>query len=432
MPMGPAFGEPTPTSGFVDALSSPAVAPFSSQDFATAETCSGCHPQHYAEWRTTAHAHAMEDPVFQALIETQRRVIGTDLDRFCTQCHSAIGTRSLEITDGFVFDALSDVVREGVTCNSCHRITHVEREHNAGHVLDPLQPIQGRLGDSSAMHGASYNPGMASSVLCGSCHDVRVGQLVLESPYAEWQDSPAAARGQSCQGCHMPSYRGPAAALPDMPERDVHRHTFTGVEVPFGVEPGEERDALERASEALLQSAIALAIEPSIHLDAHDRMAVDVVVTNLVDGHNVPTGSSFFRQCWVALEVRDADGTLLLSSGELDEHGDLYDGFHPEREARDPDLQLLSATLLDATGTPVLFPFQAATRDDHGLTPLEARRLSYVVRVPAGTAFPLTISARVRFRSLSPRLLRAIDRADLSAELRIVDMARAETEITPR
>ena len=95
-------GDPEPTpfdagpdlANPIDPLSMPAEPLWSSARFRSAETCRACHPDHYAEWRTSMHAYAMIDPVFRGLVQVRQRDFGGERDAFCTQCHSAIGTRS--------------------------------------------------------------------------------------------------------------------------------------------------------------------------------------------------------------------------------------------------------------------------------------------------------------------------------------------------
>ena len=83
--------------------------------------------------------------------------------------------------------------------------------------------------------------------------------------------------------------------------------------------------------------------------------------------------------------------------------------------------------------------------NDNALRPFEPRLARYDVDVPAGAVGPLVIEARVRFRFLPPRLLRALaarealaDRAPLITEalidgaLDVVDMAATRAEIEVR
>ena len=50
-----------------------------------------------------------------------------------------------------------------------------------------------------------------------------------------------------------------------------------------------------------------------------------VKVSNGTDGHNVPTGFDAERLVWLFVQVMDADGKVVMQSGDLDPNGDLRD-----------------------------------------------------------------------------------------------------------
>ena len=56
------------------------------------ETCATCHPNQFAEWSTSMHAHASDDPLFVAMNARGQREAG--IGDFCVKCArpSARGT----------------------------------------------------------------------------------------------------------------------------------------------------------------------------------------------------------------------------------------------------------------------------------------------------------------------------------------------------
>ncbi len=218
----------------VDPLSRPAEPTLSVGSFLPASECVACHPDHVARWESSSHAYAMVDPVFRALVEVRRADHDGAQDTFCLQCHTAIGTRGGEIVPGFAWEQLSPVVREGVTCEACHKVSALERTWNSGHVLDEGGPMYGPLQapDGSAPHEHAYSELHTTSEFCAGCHEViELDGLPLERPYSEWLESPSADDGQTCQDCHMPTYQGPAAEGGD--PRTLHDHRFVGIDVPL-------------------------------------------------------------------------------------------------------------------------------------------------------------------------------------------------------
>lgn len=417
-----------------DPLSRPAEPTLDPADFETSTTCAACHPDHVAEWSSSQHADAIRDPVFQALSGVRVSNHDGHQTQFCIQCHSAIGVRGGEFGPGFTFDALSPVVREGVTCVACHRISKLVRENNAGHVLDPTGPLRGPLADPTPTdaHGSEASPIFAQSELCGSCHDViEVSGLPLERAYAEWLESPAGADGRTCQDCHMPVRAGKAAVQgPDRPV--IHSHRFIGVDVPLQDDFVDEatRGVLIAATTALLQSSADLSLAARPGAEPGGELDLDVTVVNQVEGHSLPTGSTFNRQLWIELTVTDGNGDVVYISGDLDAQGDLRNRWSGLDPYGDADLVTIGSGFVDPAGEPTLFPWLAA---DHSSTAIPAgvqRTYRYFVPVPADAAAPLHATARLRFRPLGPFLLRALGLDALVPRLGIVDMDEASADVT--
>lgn len=408
-----------------DPLSMPAEPAWDPAAFRGSASCAECHPDHLAEWRTSMHAYAMVDPVFQALsLARQRDLLGTE-DLFCQQCHSAIGTRGGEIVPGFSYADLSPIVMEGVTCSACHQVVGVARTWNSGHVLDPDAPVQGPLADPAPtpIHPMARSEVLGTSAFCGACHDViESSGLPLERPYDEWARSPSAERGQSCQDCHMPATERPVVR--GGATRPSRSHRWVGVDAPLveGWMTAAEEAELAAGTEALLAGAATLRLHATPA--AGDLLDVSVTVRNEIPGHDLPTGSTFLRQVWVELTAADADGAVLYRSGDLDANGDLKDRWSALAPYGDPDLVTFSSRFVDATGAPTLFPWRAAEHHSDALEPLRERTATWFVPVPPGTPAPVTVTARLRFRALPPYLLRTLGLTDAQiGRLAIHDLA---------
>lgn len=417
-----------------DPLSMPAEPTLDPAAFQSAQVCAACHPNHHDQWSTSAHAYAMVDPVFQALVRIRQTDLEAREDQFCTQCHSAIGTRGGECVSGFDFAALSPIVMEGVTCESCHRFTELARPYNSGHVLDPKAPIAGPLANPihTDAHESRHEPLMTESVFCAGCHDVvETSGLDLERPYAEWLESPAGAAGRPCQSCHMPATKAPVAN--GGPEREAHSHRFLGVEIPLlpGFVPdAQTRAVLDADVEALLGTAAALSLDAAESVSAGAQMDVLVTITNRIDAHSLPTGTTFLRQLWLELTALDSEGRVLYRTGDLDEHDDLRNIWSELDPFGDPDLIVLTSRLVDADGDPVLFPWRASEHVTSSIPPLHSRTYTLFVPIPADVAGPVTVEARLLFRSVGPFLLRALGLAGLAEDLPVRVLAVATTSAT--
>jgi hypothetical protein len=79
--------------------------------FVGAETCKSCHPNTFAKWAGTKHAHAFDD------IVTDPKRVRSDhqFDAECVSCH----TTGFEYTSGWKSAALTPYLK-GNQCENCH------------------------------------------------------------------------------------------------------------------------------------------------------------------------------------------------------------------------------------------------------------------------------------------------------------------------
>lgn len=331
------------------------------------DDCETCHETHVNEWRGSAHAYAMQDPVFRAMVQMGQAATEGKLGQFCVQCHSPTGlaTGQSEVffdDDRGVFDQKLDmdpIAMSGVTCTACHSMTQVVEPLNARVVYTPNGVLQGPIDNPTPneFHGSEYNVLFDDSLpefgrLCGSCHSVvNPKGALIERTFPEFLASSAKAEGKTCVTCHMPEYIGKASNGPDAPEglvdRMVHRHTFVGVDVSLlapGVFPGDV-DMRDRASALLKESAEFSAVYEPVN------KVINTSITNLA-GHALPSGATAERQMWIELIVTDLANTEVFTSGTLTPEGDLRDGIaeHNSMPGSDPQLAYYGQVLIAIDG----------------------------------------------------------------------------------
>lgn len=421
------------------------------------QACGECHPRHVDEWRSSAHAYAMHDPVFTAMVAVGQKETEGELGDFCVKCHSPFGFRSGETSvrrdgDSGAYvqptQGLSQAAMDGVSCFVCHSVTKVNTAANADFELAMDGVRRGPIMDPapSPAHRSEPSALFERTEICGACHDViNPNRVALEKTHIEWVQS-IFAGSQSCQACHMPTYRGAAAV--GGKQRTLHEHRFVGVDVsllPEAEFPGYD-DQRERTRTLLEQSA-TLAVTPQ-----PDARRLLLEIKNLA-GHALPSGATADREMWVELVVRDAGGTVVFESGTLDGRGDLRVD-DPERTlapGTDPALVLYAQVMTvggaaaDAgavaptaprpkpNAQAVDFLWQPDDESSHLIPPGSTDRPSFdLSALPPGT---YTADVRLLFRSFPPHLLRRLEQlAGLDPALKdrvpTVEMATASVTFT--
>jgi hypothetical protein len=356
------------------------IRPLMEIDFPSARQCQACHPNQYAEWARSMHHYAPRSPIFEAFNQTlQERTSGT-IGTFCSRCHMPLGTDLGE--NGMRLNVhRSQLSQEGVTCVVCHRRKDASYKNNGRLHVEPGGLFEtcmyGPFEDSAAPHPAKGNRFIKSSAFCGTCHDVTSPDGVrLEEAFSEWQNSPAAKRGQTCQSCHMGPVQG--IPIPDnhrplgraavvagidperLPLRHLTDHTFAGpdysllpdTEFPYRLDWMYEKDyrdvrnltpfqqktlrdlrrknrqALDLASQKryeLLRNAAYVKVRAPRAACPGGHVKIRADVTSKTAGHSFPTGFTAERQAWVQVTVLDPRGHVVFSSGDLDQNGDLRD-----------------------------------------------------------------------------------------------------------
>ncbi len=396
--------------------------------------CISCHPTHVRDWSISNHAYAVKDPVFLAMVRLGQRQTEGKMGQFCVQCHTPAGlatgqTPVLQAADGTWYQKLDDldpVAQQGLTCDVCHSVTAVNEPRNARMVFTPDGTMRATIEDpvDTDAHRSAYSPLHATSDLCGSCHNVTNGAgALIEETYDEWAKSDfARPGGKTCQDCHMPAYTGRAAV--DGPIREVHRHTFVGVDVsllPPDQFPGY--DEMRELTASMLRDAALLGVE----IRPADRR-LTVRVENLA-GHRLPSGATAERQMWLEVLVHDDQRTLRFASGTLDARGDLRDDFekHTLAPGTDPQLQVWRQILL-RDGEAVDFPWQANDVHNRLIEPGATETVTYdLTALPPGQ---YTLQVRLLFRTFPPYFLRELEtEAGLDPAVKhrvpVVEMSRA-------
>jgi hypothetical protein len=135
---------------------------------------------------------------------------------------------------------------------------------------------------------------------------------------------------------------------------------------------------------------------------AGDLAAFRVRVHNVGAGHKLPTGLSEVREIWLDVTVTDNAGKVLLRSGEIGEGG----GIDPTSAIFKTFLGIgktnvkLSCCFFAIGERNKILSAERITRDRR-ILPKGYDEEKYAFRVPAGAAFPITVTVKLNYRSMS-------------------------------
>jgi len=237
---------------------------FAESRFPSAGTCGTCHPKQYKEWSVSQHSYSQLSPVYLSLNNKINELANGSNGDFCLRCHNQVGANLGEDSFASNLDR-HPTSREGITCVVCHR---QDRDYNKasgrlalveGGLTAPIYGPKGnaemeRVLDNTHEYRVVTDPkkpgrkihdkvkqfkSLSKPVFCGTCHDVTLfNGFRLEEAFSEYRTSPAAARGETCQDCHMGKIQGvasgyefgPAAVVGGVPtkSRKLANHFFAG------------------------------------------------------------------------------------------------------------------------------------------------------------------------------------------------------------
>jgi hypothetical protein len=228
---------------FAGASSDPHAAVFAEDNYPSAVACAPCHPKVFWEWAASNHAYASISPMFHKFEQAVNDLTSGTMGSFCVRCHQQIGTQRGEPREQPLWER-SAIAREGITCITCHRAggdyykVNGERQVTPGKMSDPVlnsgaaKALNDVIADKdfyrvatkegeagTAIHmGAIKFDQIGKSEFCVSCHQVAVNiGIKLEVVWDQYRDSPAAAKGITCQECHMGKVPGHASGYEKWP-----------------------------------------------------------------------------------------------------------------------------------------------------------------------------------------------------------------------
>ncbi len=394
------------------------------EEWINSAVCETCHSAMFEQWADSNHRlMSGSNPYYSVLEDIAGATEGESFRAWCSGCHNperVLSGLPFRTRTNHMFEKQGASLKqalargqhgpdEGTGCLFCHRITKLEDaggnaamtvnlkdreqyvfEHNDNAALNWLGDSQ--INAKPAVHKASYlQPFYKDELYCKACHNEfspGLGAMIVDT-WGEWEassynrpDNPEQHRG--CIDCHMhgdiskigeklPGYSTDGGPL----KENVVTHQFTGANH-FLV--GLRNQTLEKMSIELLKSSASLEQSLSDH-------RLTVRVNNIGAGHALPTGVADFREFWLQVRVTDAKGRELLSSGYLDEAGNV-----------EPDARMFMKVFGDKAGKPVgllFWRYEKLLSDTR--IPADGYR-DEVYELPDDAVYPITVESKLMYR----------------------------------
>ncbi len=413
--------------------------------------CVKCHEDAYQGWFHSAHHFSSfnNQPYLFSVRETRQVALKRDGDvkaaRWCAGCHDVVPFFSGAFDDPNFDDVRHATSQAGITCTSCHAITHVNSTRgNADYTIDEpihypfaystnrfLQYLNQQLVKAKPeFHKKTFlKPFMRTAEFCSTCHKVSIPQelnkykefLRGQNHYDTYLLSGVSGHGarsfyypekavSNCAGCHMPlkesqdfgaNFFNPTNA----PARFIHDHLFpaanTGV-AHLRAQPeivrrhqdflkGDLRvDIFGIKEGGTIDSPLTAPLRPAVPALKRGRTyLLEVVLRTLKVGHPFTQGTVDSNEVWV--DAKATSGTVVLGrSGGLGAHNE-----------SDPWSHFVNVYMLDRHGHRVdrRNPQDIFTPlYNHQIPPGAGQVVHYSLTVPENQNQPLTFEVKLQYR----------------------------------
>ncbi|WP_397569780.1 multiheme c-type cytochrome [Schlesneria sp. T3-172] len=468
---------PGPQEG--EAYFFPALTRTASGKFIPAETlmrddyCKKCHTDAYEGWFHSAHHFSsFNNPMYLASVRETREVSmkrdgNVKAARWCAGCHDPVPFLSGAF-DNPHFDDVADLTAHaGITCTSCHAITHVNSTRGNGDytIEDPvhypfafsenpwLQALSDQLIKARpALHKATFlKPHHSTSEFCSTCHKVHLPEALTgykeflrgQNHYDSFALSGVSGRGarsnyfgmraiQNCAGCHMPAQPSNdfgARLLGDSGKLSIHNHLFLGANTALPFLRSDE--ATIAAHQNFLQDCVRVdlfgikeggtlsgklhaPLRPEIpELVPGESYLLETVVRTLKIGHHFSQGTVDSNEIWVSVEVFSGN-ELIAQSGHVDESGSV-----------DEHAYFIRNYVVDRDGNQISRRNPQdiyTTLYDHQIPPGAAQVIHYRLEVPAALEGPITVKIKLQYRKFDSAFMNFVVRSNREKDHRIRGM----------
>ncbi len=413
--------------------------------------CLKCHEDAYRGWFHSAHRFSSfnNQPYLFSVRETRRVALQRDGNvkaaRWCAGCHDLVPFFSGAFDDPNFDDVHHSTAQVGITCTSCHAITHVNSTRgNADYTIDEpihypfaystnrfLQYLNQQLVKAKPeFHKKTFlKPFMRSAEFCSTCHKVSIPQdlnkykefLRGQNHYDTYLLSGVSGHGArsfyypekavpTCAGCHMPlkgsqDFGANFFDPTNSSTRFIHDHLFPAANT--GIASLRAQPDIVRRHQEFLQGALRVDIfgvkeggaidspltaplRPAVPaLKRGHSYLLEIVLRTLKVGHPFTQGTVDSNEVWVDARISSGGGVIGRSGG-LGPHNEV-----------DPWSHFVNVYMLDRNGNRVdrRNPQDIFTPlYNHQIPPGAGQAVHYSFTVPQNQNEPLTVEVKLQYR----------------------------------
>jgi hypothetical protein len=437
--------------------------------------CAQCHADVHEAWQHSVHRFSsFNNPPYLASVRETRKVsLARDGDlraaRWCAGCHDPVVFYSGRFDDPEFDDVNDPTGQAGITCTTCHAITHVNSVRgNADYTIEEPLHYPFAFSDSAMLrwlnrqlvvakpelHRKTFlKPLHRTAEFCSTCHKVHLPPELNHYKFLRGQNhydtfllSGVSGHGvasfyyppkatPTCQGCHMTTADSDDFGARDFDPTDaaleVHDHMFPSANTAIPHLVGMPDWVLEKhrafndgvmridlfglKEGGTIDSPLVAPLRPQVPPLVPGRSyLVEAVIRTVKMGHPFTQGTADSNEVWVDAIV-SSGGRVIGRSG----------GLGPGNEV-DPWSHFVNVYMLDRNGNRI---DRRNAQDiftplyNHQIPPGAADVVHFRLDVPADVTGPITVDLKLRYRKFDTTYMRHVYGPETVNELPVLTLA---------
>jgi hypothetical protein len=420
--------------------------------------CMECHADNHEKWAHSAHRFAsFNNPAYLFSVRNTRefsmkRDGNVQAARFCAGCHDVVPFFSGAFDDPDFDDVNHPTSQAGITCTSCHAITHLNSNRgNADYTIEEPLHYPFTFSDNPYLewinrtlvkakpefHKKTFlKPLHKTAEFCGTCHKVHLAPefnhykwLRGQNHYDPYHLSGVSGHGiksfyypprarHNCASCHMPLQPSDdfgARSFDDKGTLQVHNHQFPSantalpdlLNMPSWVNYEQRKflqgtvrmDIVALREGGTINGRLIGPIRPQIPaLQPGATYLIEIVIRTVKLGHVFTQGTADSNEVWVDVTA-SSGGKIIGRSGGMDQTtGEV-----------DPWAHFVNAYVIDRDGNRIdrRNPEDIFTAlYSNQIPPGAADSVHFLLHVPMDAGSEITLEAHLQYRKFDTTYMR--------------------------